>query len=119
MSSSEQTLIGSVDLWKVFEVYIYKDEAVGICSDTKTFRYLMSYFDSYEFEVSFCSYVHVDYVIYVLFLIKSKLQGEGPGKQSESLLKKLLKHVEEIKSKPAGFDENFPFYALLAVRMHR
>ena len=51
--------------------------------------------------------------------MKAKSQGEGPGKQSENLLKKLLKHLEEIKSKPAGFDENFPFYVLLAVRMHR
>ena len=53
------------------------------------------------------------------YSIKAKSQCEGPGKQSENLLKKLLKHLDEHKVNPAVFDENFPFYVLLAIRMCR
>ena len=53
------------------------------------------------------------------YSIKARSQFEGPGKQSENLLKKLLKHLDEHKSNPAVFDENFPFYVLLAIRIYR
>ena len=53
------------------------------------------------------------------YSIKGKSQCEGLGKQSENLLKKLLKHLDEHKMNPAVFDENFPFYVLLAIRMYR
>lgn len=70
--------------------------------------------------------VNIDCVILYLFSsldasysIKARSQFEDPGKQSENLLKKLLKHLEEHKSNPAVFDENFPFYVLLAIRIYR
>ena len=70
--------------------------------------------------------VNIDCVILYLFSpldasysIKARSQFEGLGKQSENLLKKLLKHLEDHKSNPAVFDENFPFYVLLAIRIYR
>jgi len=53
------------------------------------------------------------------YLIKAKSLPELQGKRSEHLLKKFLEKLEKHKSNSAVFDENFPFYVILAVRMHR
>ena len=53
-------------------------------------------------------------------LIKAKSQAEVQGKRSERLLSKFLKKLEKLKGSSANFfNENFPFYVILAVRMHR
>lgn len=40
-------------------------------------------------------------------------------KQSEHLVKKMIKKLEKYKSNPAVLEENFPLYVLLVARMHR
>jgi len=50
---------------------------------------------------------------------EAKLLPEVQGRRSERILKKFLKRLEKCKSNSAVFDENFPFYMILAVRMHR
>lgn len=57
--------------------------------------------------------------MYLSNLIKAKSQPEVQGKRSEPLLKKFLKKLEKYKSTSAMFDENFPLYVVLALRMHR
>ena len=55
----------------------------------------------------------------VFNLIKAKSQSEVQGKRSEQILKKFLKKLEKYRSISEVFDENFPLYVILAVRMHR
>lgn len=57
VSSSKQELFGGEDLWKEFKLYIYNYEEVYICHDKDSFRYLISVFNRYESEVSYCSYL--------------------------------------------------------------
>ena len=117
---------GLVDPWKQFQLYTFSLEGpVSICGERDVFQFLMSAFNQYEFEVGYCKYTSTAlffvsfHLLMSSYLIKAKSQYEGLGKQSENLLKKLLKHLDEHKINPAVFDENFPFYVLLAIRMYR
>jgi len=88
------------DPWREFKNYAFSAQGpVCICRDTQQFQYVMSAFNHYECE--------------------AKSLPELQGKQSEPLLKKFLKKLEKHRSNSAVFDENFPFYVILAVRMHR
>ena len=57
--------------------------------------------------------------ISIAWFFKAKLQADVQLKQSEHLVKKLIKKFEKCKSNPAVLEENFPFYVLLVARMHR
>jgi len=61
----------------------------------------------------------VPYIDVFFNLIKAKSQSEVQGKRSEHILKKFLKKLEKYRSISEVFDENFPLYVILVVRMHR
>ena len=57
--------------------------------------------------------------ICIAWFIKVKSQADVQMKQSEHLVKKMIKKLEKYKSNPAVLEENFPLYVLLVARMHR
>lgn len=57
--------------------------------------------------------------MYMYVLLKAKSQADVQMKQSEHLVKKMIKKLEKYKSNPAVLEENFPLYVLLVARMHR
>ena len=59
-------------------------------------------------------------ILIISNLIKVKSQSEVPGKRSDHILKKFMKTLGKLKGSSAvSFNENFPFYVILAVRMYR
>ena len=59
------------------------------------------------------------HVLCIAWFIKVKSQADVQMKQSEHLVKKLIKKLEKYKSNPAVLEENFPLYVLLVARMQR